>query len=110
MGGMAAEAPATGGNDALLTLIGAIVVAAIGAAATVIVAALGRNKTETSPPSAASPGFQGGDLQFRDYVVGELAVLKSRADDSDDRDEYQDRRLEQIERHKDHEQPGWRSP
>jgi hypothetical protein len=109
MGGLAAEVPATGGNDALLTVIGAVVVAAIGGAVTVIVAALGRNKTEPSPPSLASPGFQGGDLQFRDYVVAEIAKLTQRTDDHDAQLDIQDRRLDQIERHKDHEQQGWRN-
>jgi hypothetical protein len=36
------------------------------------------------------------------------AVLSARADDSDDRDEAQDRRLDVLERHLDRDNPNWR--
>lgn len=103
---LAAEAPTSGGNDQLLVMIGGIVVAAIGAAATVLVAALNRsNKTAPSPPGASGPGS---DMAFRDYVIGEIAVGRKRDDDGDERDEIQDRRLDQIERVLDLDNPEWR--
>ena len=104
---MAAEVPATGGNDALLTVIGAVVVAAIGGAVTVIVAAMnGRNKVSPSPPSPEPTAM--GDMPFRDYVIGKLAVHDRRLDDGDERDEVQDRRLDQIERAVDIDNIEWR--
>jgi hypothetical protein len=36
------------------------------------------------------------------------AVLSARADDSDERDEAQDRRLDVLERHLDRDNPNWR--
>lgn len=104
----ATEIPATGGNDALLALIGGIIIAAIGAAATVIVAAINTRNNRTAPSPPAPDGTP--DVPFRDFVVGELAVGRRRADDADERDEVQDRRLDQIERALDIDNTTWRHP
>lgn len=106
---MAAEAPATGGNDALLVMIGGIVVAALGAAATVLVAAI--NSRSGKPPALPQPTpAPTADMAHRDYVVGRLAVHDQRLDDGDERDEIQDRRLDQLERVLDLDNPSWRHP
>lgn len=106
-GVLAAEVPASGGSsDQLLVMIGGIVVAALGTIGAVAVAAINnRNKTAPSPPAALSPAS---DLAWRDYVTGELAVGRARADDSDERDEMQDRRLDHLERVLDRSHPDWR--
>lgn len=105
-GVLAAEVPASGGNDQLLVMIGGIVVAAFGMIGVVGAAALNnRNKTAPSPPAVANPAS---DLAWRDYVTGELAVGRARADDSDERDEMQDRRLDHLERVLDRSHPDWR--
>lgn len=105
----ASEVPVGGGNDALLALIGGIAVAVIGGATTVLVASINSRNTKTAPsPPAPSGAGSGGDMAFRDFVVGELAVARRRDDDGDERDEIQDRRLDQIERVLDLDNPEWR--
>lgn len=98
----AAEMPPTGGNDALLALIGGVIIAVIGGVVTISVNLINKPKNQPAPSGTAV------DPSWRDFVSGELAVLKRRADDNDDRDDMQDRRLEHIERAKDHDHPDWR--
>lgn len=99
----AADPPGTGSKDELLVVAGGIVVAAIGSAGLVLSSWFsGRNKT-TPAPTPVVP-----DLAWRDYVSGELAVGRRRADDGDEQDEIQDRRLDQIERVLDIDNPEWR--
>lgn len=93
MGELAAEVPATGGDDQLLVMIGGIIVAALGTISAVAVAAINNRKNAQTPPATVPVG---NEVQFRDYVIGELAVGRVRNDDSDDRDELQDRQLEQV--------------
>lgn len=97
---LAAEAPVEAGvSDQLIVMIGGIAVAAIGAIATVLVALVNsRSKTTPSPP----PPSDGGHV-----VYERLAVLERRADDADERDEVQDRRLDQVEDVLDVDNPRW---
>ena len=86
----------------------AIILGVIGALSLVLVAAVSgifalltakANRTAPAPPPANSQPSQ--DMAFRDYVVGELAVARSRDDDHDEAREIFDRRLDRIERHLD---------
>lgn len=108
---VAAESPATADGQtqiilAIIGLLSVVLVAAIGGLFSLLSARA--NRTEPAPPPPSATPFPGIDLPFRDYVVGELAVNRKRDDDSDERDEIQDRRLDQIERHLDLENPEWR--
>lgn len=98
---------ASSGNDQLVIILGGILVAAITAGGTVLVAMVNSraNRTTPSPPSPSGEAAAGVELA---HVREELAVLRYRADDSDERDEMQDRRLDQIERVLDIENPNWR--
>lgn len=92
----------TGASDQLIIVIGGVVTAAIVALGGVLVAIVNRGggKTVASPPTAAVNG---------DHALYErTAVLARRADDADERDEVQDRRLDQIERVLDLDNPEWR--
>lgn len=80
-----------------------IILAVIGLLSVVLVTALGglftlltarANRTSPAQPPATQPQ---GDLQWRDYVVGELAVNRRRDDDNDERDDVQDRRHQDAE-------------
>jgi len=100
---------ATGtGTDQLVIIVGGILVAAVTAAGTVLVAVVNAraNKTAPSPPAPAA-GLMPAPGEMRE-VHEDVAVLRYRADDSDERDELQDRRLDQIERHLDLDNPNWR--
>lgn len=81
---------------ALISALGAVVVAVVGALVNLA-------RKENNRPDAVPA-----DLPFRDHVIGELAVARQRDDDNDERDEVQDRRLDQIERHLDIDNPSWR--
>jgi hypothetical protein len=101
----AAEAPTQSGvSDQLIIMIGGVVTAAIVALGGVLVAIVNRGgaKTAPSPPGPmVAPGS--------DHVLYErTAVLTQRADDNDERDDVQDRRLDQIERVLDLDNPEWR--
>jgi hypothetical protein len=116
----AADTPALGGggSDQLIVMVGGVIVAAIGGLVTIVVAVINTRSNRTSPsPPPADPG--GGEVRaLRDTVKGlaedvgflreRVARVELRAQDSDSRDEMQDRRLEQIERAKDIDHPGWR--
>lgn len=83
----------------IIALLTGVLVAVVGGVFSVLSARA--NRTEPSPP-APTPGM---DLAFRDYVVGELAVARQREDDSDERDDMQDRALRhQGDQLDDHEQ------
>lgn len=101
----AAEVPATtGSSDQLIITVGAIITAAIVTLGGVLVAVVNSraNKTTASPPSPTAGA--GGD-----HVLYErTAVLGNRADDSDERFEILDRRVDQIERVLDIDNPHWR--
>ena len=100
----AADTPPAGVSDQIIIIIGGIVVAAITALGGVLVAVVNSrtNRTTASPPSPTpAPGS--------DHVLFErTAVLARRADDGDERDELQDRRIDQIERVLDLGNPDWR--
>lgn len=106
----AAEPTSQGDSNAIILGVVAGLTAILVAAVTGIFALLTAKANRTSPaPPPPTTGQTGGtDLAFRDYVVGELAVNRKRDDDADERDEIQDRRLDQIERHLDLENPEWR--
>lgn len=96
----AAEEAVQGSSDsqpvivALISALSAVVVAAFGA----LVALARRDSTSTT----ASPPVP--DSRYGERV----AVLEQRAEDSDQRDALQDRRLEALERHLDRRNPDWR--
>ena len=92
---------ASGGQEAQ----NALVLAIVGAGAGLMVAictglfqvwAAKQNRAGSTPESAQTLLFE------------RTAVLSARADDSDDRDEAQDRRLDVLERHLDRDNPNWR--
>jgi hypothetical protein len=59
---------------------------------------------------AAKQGRQQTPENAQTLLFERTAVLAARADDSDDRDETQDRRLDMIERHLDLDNINWRGP
>jgi uncharacterized protein (UPF0218 family) len=90
-------------SDQLIIVVGGVITAAIVALGGVLVAIVNSrtNRTTPSPPAPLQPDS--------DHVLYErTAVLARRADDADERDEVQDRRLEHIERVLDVENPEWR--
>lgn len=99
------EDPRTAVTLALIGLLSAMGVALVGGVFSWLVARA--NKTKPTA-DAATPPVAGMDLGFRDYLVGELAVARRRDDDNDERDDVQDRRLDQIERYLDLDNPEWR--
>lgn len=104
----AADGPSGSGTDQLIIILGGIIVAAITAGGTVLVAVVNArtNRTAPSPPSPTSAPPTADALTMHE----DIAVLRYRADDADERDEIQDRRLDQLERHLDMENPRWRRP
>lgn len=90
---------------AIWTFLG-IVVTTLG---TIAVSAM-RNKHErrsSSTTSAAPPSPT--DATVLISLAKEQGILHQRADDSDERDDYQDRRLDRLERWaEDQDPPGWK--
>ncbi len=85
-------------------MIGGVITAAIVALGGVMVAMVNRGSRQTTP-SPPAPAGTGSDHELYERT----AVLTRRADDADERDEVQDRRLDQIERVLDIDNPRWRS-
>lgn len=85
-----------------------IIVALISALAGVLAAVIGGLVNMARKEGSGRADAPVADLSFRDHVVGELAVNARRNDDNDERDDVQDRRLDQIERHLDMDNPRWR--
>jgi hypothetical protein len=98
---VAAEAPAPAGvSDQLIIMVGGVITAAIVALGGVLVAIVNSRSKAAAPPPPTS---------IDEHVLYErTAVLARRADDSDERDEVQDRRLDQLERVLDLDNPEWR--
>lgn len=97
---MAAEADSSGNAQlviAVFALLG-VVITALGGVAVALINS--RNKATADPPAATLP------LETRAYE--RIAVVERRMDDNDDRDEVQDRRIDQIERVLDLDNPEWR--
>lgn len=90
-------------GDQRLIILGGIIVAAITAGATVLVAIVNARANRTAPSPPAPDGAA--DVVA---VRERMAVVERRADDNDDRDDVQDRRLDQIERALDLDNPDWR--
>ena len=87
------QQPAQDSQTAIILGVIGLLTAVLVAVATGIFSVLSAraNRTSPSPPTPApEPSV---DLAFRDYVVGELAVGRQRDDDSDERDDMQDRAL-----------------
>lgn len=101
---LATDAPSPSGvSDQLILMVGGVITAAIVALGGVLVAIVNSraNKTTTPSPPAASP-------TANEHVLYErTAVLSQRADDNDDRDDVQDRRLDKFERWAEHHDPEW---
>lgn len=104
----------SGGLDtALITAVWTFLGIVVTTLGTIAVQAL-RAKRETpdpSPPASATGNGTGHLLQ----LAKEQGVLHQRADDSDQRDDMQDRalgnhddRIEALERYHDEREPGWR--
>lgn len=101
-GALAADTPPSGLSDQLIIMVGGVITAAIVALGGVLVAIVNSRsgKTTPSPPAPTSAD---------EHVLYErTAVLARRADDADERDEVQDRRLDQLERRLDLDNPEWR--
>jgi len=101
---VAADVPATTGvSDQLVIMVGGVITAAIVALGGVLVAVVNSRASKTTP-SPPAPHPEGAD-----HVLYErTAVLGRRADDADDRFEMMDRRVDQIERRLDLDDPKWR--
>lgn len=84
-------------------MVGGVITAAIVALGGVLVAIVNSRASRTTPsPPSPVPTSSGHELYER------TAVLTRRADDNDERDDVQDRRLDQIERRLDLDNPEWR--
>lgn len=87
----------------VIGLLTAVLVAVATGVFTLLSAKAGRTAPAPPPPvTNVVDGDMAGLLRER------VAVLEDRADDSDDRDAVQDRRLDQLERHADLDNPEWR--
>lgn len=93
-------AAASGGQDAQ----NALVLAIVGGLSALLVALA----TGLFQLLAAKQNRQQTPENAQTLLFERTAVLASRADDSDDRDETQDRRLDMIERHLDMDNANWR--
>lgn len=96
---------------AVWTFLG-IVVTTLG---TIAVQALRRDRDTTSPSPPAPAPVNGNGTAGLLTLAKEQGVLHQRADDSDERDDMQDKtlhnfgdRIEALERHNDIREPGWR--
>lgn len=104
------QAPTAPGDSliiAIFTFLG-IVVTTVG----VIVVQAIKTRSERTAPAPPAPT----DTALLMQLAKEQGQLVQRADDSDERDDYQDKaldnhgdRIEAIERHLDHHEPNWRS-
>jgi len=83
-------------------MVGGVITAAIVALGGVLVAVVNSRASKTTP-SPPAPHPEGVDHELYERT----AVLTRRADDADDRDEVQDRRLERIERRLDLDNHEW---
>lgn len=95
------------GVDQLAVIIGGIATAFIGGIVAVTVAMINAraNRTAPSPPAPTSSGASTAELVS---VHEDIAVLRYRLDDNDEAREIVDRRLDQIERVLDVDNPRWR--
>jgi hypothetical protein len=108
---LAVEAPAAPGDQliiAIFTFLG-VVVTPIGV---VVVQAI-KARSERTAPAPPAPS----DTALLMQLAKEQGQLVQRADDSDERDDYQDKaltnygdRIEALERYNDDCDPGWRNP
>lgn len=91
---------------AVWTFLGVVVVTL----GTIAVQAL-KSHADRTPDTTSSPAHTDGGaalLQVARDVARDIGQLDQRANDNDDRDDMQDRRLEAIERYNDHRDPEWR--
>lgn len=104
----AQDAPTSSGTDQLVILIGGIVVAAVTAGGTVLVAVVNAraNRTAPSPPA---PLIDAGEVRRRLDDGDEAREIIDRRLERHERtqDRFGDR-LERIEDHLDRANPGWR--
>lgn len=103
----AADLPEQQSNGQLPVLIFGLLGTVVVVVGTVLVALINSraNRTTASPPAPTPVGALGD----QDGRAGErIAVLEHRAEDSDERDEMQDRRLNAIEAHLDMRGETWR--
>jgi flagellar biosynthesis/type III secretory pathway M-ring protein FliF/YscJ len=106
----AEQAPSAPGDSliiAIFTFLG-VVVTTVG----VIVVQAIKSRTERTAPAPPAPS----DTALLMQLAKEQGQLVQRADDSDERDDYQDKtlrnygdRIEALERHNDHRDGGWRN-
>jgi hypothetical protein len=94
------------GADPLVVVIGSLATAVVGGIVAIVVASINAraNRTAPAPPPPTSAPATADAIGMHE----DIAVLRYRADDSDERDEIQDRRLDQIERYLDIESAQWR--
>lgn len=101
---LAAEA-STSSSDALIVTVGTLAGGVVAGVVTIIVALINRStKTDPSPPAAGPTPPTQDDITVRERV----RVLEFRVDDHDHAEEIQDRRLDQLERALDIDNPRWR--
>jgi hypothetical protein len=99
-------ADATSGGDALIVVAvwgfaGVVVTQIVVLLAPIVKARFDRSRATTSPPQAAPAD---GTLA----LAKDIGQLDQRADDNDARDDWQDRRLDALERYNEFRDPGWR--
>lgn len=102
---VSSETTPPGSGDQLVIILGGLLGAAITALGGIVVAGMNARagRTEQAPPARTASLDAAG-------LHEDVAVLRYRADDNDERDDVQDRRLDQIERHLDIDNPRWRTP
>ena len=97
-------AEAGGNGDALILAVWAFLGIVVTTLGTIAVQGL-KGRSERTTASPPSPLDNASLLQ----LMREHGALFQRADDSDERDEMQDRRIDDIERHLDRNDPEWRT-
>lgn len=99
-------------SDQLIVAVGGAITAAIVALGGVLVAIVNSRANKPTPLSPSTPPTtpttHGESDRMLYELYGRTEVLNARADDSDERDELQDRRLDHIERVLDLKNSDWR--
>lgn len=91
-------------DTALITAVWAFLGIVVTTLGTIAVQAL-RSRKESLPTASGPPVDGGGGLLG---IAKDIGQLDQRADDSDGRDDLQDRRLNALERYNDFRDPGWK--
>jgi hypothetical protein len=102
---VAADELATALIPAVWTFLGVVVVTL----GTIFVQSIkSRSERPSTPPAPTHNGDGASLLQVARDVAHDIGQLHQRANDNDERDDWQDKRLNAIERHLDDRNPDWR--